>query len=135
MVLFASALHWPAHAQAPKDEAAYYTDACYHPETGDLLGDRLALVKSSDGYVVRFQSAEGELGREMKGKAAVNDGMLSFDVDTADGKRLPFKGKVTPQEITGRFGNNRPSAIGKPDVHWRRVGINEFNIGPCKAGP
>jgi hypothetical protein len=122
-------------AQAPDGIAAYYTDVCYHPMTGDVLGDRLTLLSSPDGYTVKFQLAEGELGTAIEGKAAVSGDALTFELNPKDGKSLSFKGRITPEEVTGQFSNGRLSFSGKPEVHWRRVAINEFTIGLCKTTP
>lgn len=133
LLLLACASQSLVYAQAPDGVAAYYTDACYHPYTGDLLGDRLTLLRSPEGYAVKFQLAQGELGPAIEGRATIGGDALTFELDTKDGKRLSFSGKITPEEITGQFSNGRLSFSGKPEVHWRRVAINEFVIGGCKT--
>jgi hypothetical protein len=120
-----------AFAQAPDVVAAYYSDACLNEQSGDLHGDRIAVVKSGDGYFVRFQAISGQLPDEIKGTATVKGDELRFEVDTSYGEHLVFIGKITPDEVTGRFVNGRLGTDHKPDIHLRRLASAVFNTGDC----
>ena len=131
LMLAASSTAW---AQAPDVPAAYYSDACFSVASGDLRGDRVALVKSPEGYVVRFQSIQGALPPEDTAKATVEGDALAFEV-ISRGARLAFRGRITPDEITGRFSDGRPGSDGKPEIRWQRLAIDVFATGDCPAPP
>jgi hypothetical protein len=135
VALLAAVLGIPAQAQAPVETFASYTDVCMHQQSGDFLGDRIRLIKEPSGYIVKFQEAGGELSAAtatIEGTATIDGATLTFTLAPKDGKRLSFKGRITPEEITGRFDNGRQSINGSKEIHWLRVASNQFVIGPCK---
>ncbi|WP_143271662.1 hypothetical protein [Bradyrhizobium mercantei] len=97
---------------APTDDsvAAVYSDVCYHPESGDLLGMRVVLLRLKEGDYVVHQLAEGQLGDPQIGAATVDpkkgDILFKVALEGSNGQVMTFRGKVTAQALTGNFDNS-----------------------------
>jgi hypothetical protein len=80
-----------------------YSDICLHPESGDLLGTRIIVLKLRDGNYVYFQPSEGEPGLPASAKAVINVTDIEFHVAEPDRPTVDFKGKLTDEFLNGRI--------------------------------
>ncbi|WP_156179579.1 hypothetical protein [Bradyrhizobium sp. LTSPM299] len=100
-----------SNAAPPEDSGfAIYSDVCYHPAEGDLLGTRVVLLRLKDADYVVYQMAEGELGKPQIGTATVDPkkGDILFKVAAGDSNEpvATFRGKIAAQALTGSFDNS-----------------------------
>lgn len=94
---------------------AVYSDICVHPESGDLLGDRVVVMRFVDGDYVLFQTAEGVIAAPQVAKATVDlrGGDIRFSVLEAEKVIANFKGKMTSSTLTGSFDNGWKNRFGE----------------------
>jgi hypothetical protein len=117
-------------AQAPKEEVAIYSAMCVHPE-GDLLEDRVILVKSFGDYYVLFQTSGGWAQPPFLGPAVIAGSSFNVEVHLRGEAPTSFHGTITPQEITGGFLNGRKNSFGSPIYHWKRKSIDPYTVPDC----
>lgn len=99
------------------ERVAIYSNVCWHAEAGDLLGDRIGVLRLSDSPYVFVQSASGEWETPFLAKASADDlkrGKLNF-VITDGPKSIHFHGTISEKSVTGQFDGWRDDK-GKPLV-------------------
>ena len=120
-LLLAFGLAPVASAQAPDVEKAIYTNACMSKTSGDTQGEGLMLTKSGGGYALSyldFESIPHPPQAVAKGEIVGDE--VSFEASVGD---LPirFSGTISPEEIRGRFSNDRNIEYYNSEVRWQRV--------------
>jgi hypothetical protein len=126
-----------AHAEAPQPDTAgilAYSDMCLHGESGDLIGDRVILLRFPDGDYVYVQSAEGEIQPPQLAQAIVsrNNSDIAFRVSKPNGATGTFKGTITEEALTGAFENGWLDRAGKPIFRLPRIISRQQNYPKCE---
>jgi len=120
----------------PLDESAalIYSDVCVHPESSDLLGDRVVLMRFPDGDYVYFQTAEGVFGPPQIVKAVVasNGTDIEFKVSDLDKAAANFKGRLTEEALIGSFDNGWQNRVGSPVFRFLRVAERQPRFPRCE---
>ncbi len=112
-----------------------YSNACVHPESGDLLGERLFIFREEGDVLFLFQEAGGVWTDTHSGKAEIESSKLSFSFDELwQGKQTTqtFHGTITPQEVTGGFDNGRADSMGRTNYRLPRKANENIGVGACK---
>lgn len=119
-------------ADVPVGTAFNYTDICYHEMTGDVIGLRVTLTKSPEGYAARVQLISGEPpGSTSIGTATVSGSALAIAF-VGSIEPLFFKGTITEKELTGLYVYTDGRTSGGGDFHLRRVGADVASLGACR---
>lgn len=135
-VFAAMAMAFPAAAEAPKEEAAVYSNLCHSAATGDLNRERLVLLSFFGGHFVIFQRTAGVLLPPDMGKARIVGDSLSFEVKPSEGPSLSFVGTVTPQEIAGQLQYSWDGGRSeRRELRWKRRALDAEVLPPCGTGP
>jgi hypothetical protein len=89
-----------------KSEVRVYSSVCVHPESGDLLGARLVLLRFAEHDYAVFQLAQGQMGPTDTSIAEVSDKLkITFDATGADDKPVTFRGTLADATLSGKFDN------------------------------
>jgi len=102
----APALAIPALAAAAgaADSAAVYSNVCAHPETGELRGRRIVILRFPDANYALVQFAEGGmLPPEAMQVRLDADELITFAIVDGPMKGTRFRGMVTDEMLTGAF--------------------------------
>ncbi len=111
-----------------------YSDVCYHVETGDVLGTRIAILNLEDGPYVLYQEAQGDLGQAQIvriDRKDIANSKIIFSIQD-DGKSETFRGSITAGGITGRFDDNRTGVFGNAVFKLNRVTLPHKGFPDCR---
>ena len=99
-----------AEAEKPTEFLAVYSNMCIHPESGDLLGERMIVFRSGHPFEkeqvwVIYQSGEGVLSEPTFERATIdgNDIRVELHFPPPHNRVQIFVGKITPAAISGRY--------------------------------
>ena len=123
-----------AGAAADNGGLRLYSDMCIHPESGDLLGTRIAVFDLGDASYVTFQEAEGVMGKPETVRLAPDDlrgSALSFVLESG-GKRERFQGAITEGSIAGKFDDGRAGPTLNPVFQLKRVSKIVKGFAVCR---
>ena len=110
-----------------------YSDICVHPESGDLLGSRVVVMRFVEGSYVLFQMAEGVLEAPQSVAATIDkNGDILFRLPESEKVLATFKGKMTDQSLTGTFDNHWTNGFGKKTFQLPKVAGPQRSFPPCK---
>jgi hypothetical protein len=87
-------------------------------EGGDLIGVEVMIVGTRDGLQAVVQTADGLPGSPVVVPVEVDGMRVSFPIPSASGDLMQFKGKVTPQSLTGTL-DGRPLTLPRRRSYWR----------------
>jgi hypothetical protein len=120
-------------AQPDTDGVLAYSDMCVHDESGDLIGDRIILLRFPDGDYVYVQSAEGEIQPPQVTKAIIsrNDSDIIFRVSKPEGTGT-FKGTITKEALTGKFENGWLNRLGSTLFRLPRIVGRQHSYPKCE---
>jgi hypothetical protein len=110
----------PAVAQMPDVPQATYSDGCMSKATGDTRGEALSVERSKGGYKLTYQSFMGSPQRPVSVSGQIVGDKITFDVTMGD-LPLRFSGTITPDEIRGRYHNEREVRYDSSELRWERV--------------
>lgn len=120
-------------AATAAESFSLYSDACWHVEAGDLLGQRIGIIRLSDNPYVFFQEAEGDWGAPSIAKASADDlkrGKLAFTFSRR-GKPISFSGTIDGKMVTGKFDGLLDFKDKPLVVHLRRVPPSKKGAPNC----
>lgn len=110
-----------ANAVTHAEEMVFiYSDICQHGETGDLLGDRVIIIRSEEQDYVVLQTAEGVAMPPSLGEANIDGGKFKFFVTSYSEPPITFVGEISPTNITGTFSNGRTDRLGHQKFNLTR---------------
>jgi hypothetical protein len=118
---------------AATEDFSLYSDACWHVEAGDLLGQRIGIMRLSDNPYVFFQEAGGDWSRPSIAKASADDlkrGKLVFTISDR-GKPISFSGTINERMVTGRFEGLLDFKDKPLVVHLKRVPPAKRGVPNC----
>jgi hypothetical protein len=101
----------------PRYGVFVYSDLCIEPESGDIAGDRVGLLRYPEGNQLIFEYTEGPLMAPLfVDKMTIDSatGALTFDV-REDGQTVTFRGTVTDDALVGTI-SDRPKPVRLPRV-------------------
>jgi hypothetical protein len=101
----------------PRYGVFVYSDLCLEPESGDIAGNRVALLRYPQGDQIIFEYTEGPLMAPLLADKMTIDsatGALTFDV-REDDQTVTFRGTVTDDALVGTI-SDRPKPIRLPRV-------------------
>ena len=110
-----------------------YSDVCWHVEAGDLLGQRMGIMRLSDNPYVFFQEAEGDWSTPSIAKASAEDlkrGKLVFTI-TDRKKPVSFSGTINEKMVTGKFDGLLDFKDKPLVVHLKRVPPSKKGAPNC----
>ncbi len=98
----------------PRYGVLVYADLCFDPESGDIGGTRITLLRFHDGDKVLYENTEGAVNWPVISSGAkidVKSGALTFEVRTNE-ESLTFNGKLDDGVLTGTLsGRKDPIAL------------------------
>jgi hypothetical protein len=113
VVLLAAVLSSAASGQGlPRYGVFVYADLCIAPQSGDVAGNRVSLLRYSDADKLIFEYTEGALMAPLFADKMTLDsttGALSFEV-REDGQTVTFRGTVTDDALVGTI-SDRPEPV------------------------
>ncbi len=95
----------------PRYGALVYSNLCVEPQSGDIGGTGITLLRLSDGDRVIYESTDGAVMWPIfaaRAKADSRAGAISFEL-RPEADTLTFAGKFTETVPTGAFGGNAES--------------------------
>ena len=99
-----------AGAEKPKEFLAVYSNMCVHPESGDLLGERMIVFRSGHPFEkekvwVLYQRGVGVLSEPLFEVAEIDGDSFRIDIHfpSADRYFRKLVGRITPDTIEGRY--------------------------------
>jgi len=95
----------------PRYGALVYSNLCVEPQSGDIGGTRIILLRLADGDRLIYEYTEGAVMWPLFAQRAKVDskaGTISFDV-RADSETLSFAGRFTDAILTGTFSGKSDS--------------------------
>jgi hypothetical protein len=101
----------------PRYGVFVYSDLCIEPESGDVAGNRVGLLRYPQGNQIIFEYTEGPLMAPLLADKMTMDsatGALTFDV-REDDQTVTFRGTVTDDALVGTI-SDRPKPIRLPRV-------------------
>jgi hypothetical protein len=101
----------------PRYGVFVYSDLCIEPESGDVAGNRVALLRYPEGNQLVFEYTEGPLMAPLFAHVLTMDsatGALTFDV-REDSQTVTFRGTVTDDALVGTI-SDRPKPVRLPRV-------------------
>jgi hypothetical protein len=84
-----------------------FSDMAYNDEGGDLLGTEVFVTCAHDGYVVVYQSSEGEPTTPVVVPATISGTSIRFVVPESADPRGSFVGTIGAKELTGSFSGRK----------------------------
>ena len=139
MVLTTAVYAAPATDKAPMG-LALYSDACVNPQSTDLMGERIGVLRLNRGHdlYIFYQDAEGagfskpEIFQPNFDKGEGIGPNISFTIDWG-GKPETFQGTITDKMIVGQFSNPRhTTAFEKREFHLPRVSLDQKGYPDCR---
>jgi hypothetical protein len=113
VVLLAAVLSSAASGRdMPRYGVFVYSDLCVEPESGDVAGNRVALLRYPEGNQLIFEYTEGPLMAPLFADKITIDsaaGALTFDV-REDSQTVTFRGTVTDDALVGTI-SDRPKPV------------------------
>lgn len=117
---------------------ALYSTACINAQSGDLLGERIGILRLNRGHETYFfyQEAEGEwqepqIAQLHRGEGEPMGSTVSFDVRRG-GEKDTFKGTITDKMIVGQFSNPRHrNGFEQREFRLPRVSLNQKGYPDC----
>lgn len=118
---------------------ALYSTACINEQSGDLLGERIGILRLNRGYETYFfyQEAEGEwqepqITQLHRGEGDTMGSTISFDVRWG-GEKDTFKGTITDKMIVGQFSNpHHTNNSDQREFRLPRVSLNQKGYPDCR---
>lgn len=107
-------------AAQPLKATGIYSDMSFNQESGDVLGIELYVVLSSKGYVVVFQSSEGEPTVPVVVVAKIEGDTIEFELPPGCAYAGRFTGTLTDEGITGTFPSGRLGPKGNKIIRLKR---------------
>ena len=95
----------------PRYGALVYSNLCVEPQSGDIGGTRITLLRFADGDKVIYEYTEGAVNWPLfaqRGQVDSKTGAIGFKVQTGS-ETLSFEGKFTDAALTGAFGGKSES--------------------------
>ncbi len=95
----------------PRYGALVYSNVCAEPQSGDIGGTRITLLRLGDGDRVIYESTDGAVMWPIfaaRAKVDSRAGTISFEV-RPEADTLTFAGKFTEAVLIGTFGGNAES--------------------------
>jgi hypothetical protein len=137
--VLALALAPPCFARAATDEKSpdagtmvvIYSNACVHPESGDLLGERLFVFREEGSVFFLYQEAGGVWDDPFSGKAEIESGKIRFSF-ALHGKPETFRGTITSQEVVGRFDSGAPDPMERKIYRLPRKKNENIGVDVCR---
>ncbi|HVZ27081.1 MAG TPA: hypothetical protein VG798_00360 [Rhizomicrobium sp.] len=111
--------------------SVFYSDFCYHEESGDVLGIRIGILNLSDATYVFYQEAEGAPGVPQLFKlklGAMAGPKFTLRVD----ENRVLQGTVTDSAIDAHFNGGYVSSRGEKNLHLERVSDVRKGFRDCK---
>ena len=99
-----------------------FSEMSFNPETSDVGGIEIRLIKQPNGYKAIYYSAEGECSYGSLFNATLNDSQLEFKISND----VVFEGTITNNRLTGQFkkvGESQDST-----TKWKHSGDNNYVI-------
>jgi hypothetical protein len=118
--LLASVFHSSVRAQAPDVDRVVYTNVCTNRESGDTHGEALILTKSETGHAFQFADYTSQPHPPLPITGQITGDKISFEFNTGF-LLVRFAGTITPDEIKGRYSNDRKSEYYNAEVRLERV--------------
>jgi hypothetical protein len=110
-----------------------YSDACYHRESGDVLGTRIGILRLPEANYAYVQFAEGEFAPPQMVKLQVDAKGISFSAQIlAKGPPSVFHGRLTDGALNGEFDDHLQDPSGKTMFVLRKVEIGKKGFPDCK---
>jgi hypothetical protein len=113
---------------------AFYSDVCFNPEGGDLIGTRIGVMKLRDATYLFYQDAEGIFGQPqivMLAPRALAGRKLSFQIADVNGPST-FVGTISDTMIQGRFTDGSVGPKGTGIYNLKRVALPEGRFPKCR---
>ena len=113
---------------------AVYSDICYHSESGDVLGNRVVVMRFKEADYVLFQMAGGEVGDPQFGKATIDpkSNEIIFNIPISEKATATFKGRMNGQFLTGTFDNGWQNRSGEKAFRLPRIVGRQRSFPECK---
>lgn len=89
-----------------------FSSLCVHPESGDIIGDRVILMEFPEGSYVLYQSGNGVVESYSGNAIVISENFLKFSV-IIDDEDYIFTGKMRKNSLSGNF-------IKKKDENYSR---------------
>jgi hypothetical protein len=121
-----------APAEAANEILSIYSNLCAGAPGGDISGQRIILINAGSDTYVMLQTAQGELMRPESGDATIDGAEITFKIDRGSEPRLVFHGKITPQLISGSFGDGRHDTRKNKIFHFKRQPNKVTQVPLCK---
>ena len=114
--------------------AIVYSDVCTHADTGDLLGDRVVVLRFFEGDYVFFQTAQGAIQEPLLGTATIDykNNDIVFKVSASDKSVATFKGKMDGKVLTGKFDNHWTNRSGGELLRLSRIDAGQRDVPECR---
>lgn len=117
---------------------ALYSDACINEQSGDLLGERIGILRLNRGYEAYFfyQEAGGEwqepqIIQPHRGEGDPVGQNISFAVRWGD-ETDTFTGTVTDKMLVGQFSNPRhTNGFEQREFRLPRISLNQKGYPDC----
>jgi hypothetical protein len=118
--------------QPEKDAVLVYSDVCIHGETGDMLGDRVVVLRFADGDYAYIQTAEGVMQPPQISKATISNNVdIKFSVSGPNKAIAIFRGKLAEDALSGTFTNNWKSRSGTSLFRLPRIVDRQNRLPEC----
>jgi hypothetical protein len=101
----------------PRYGVFIYSDLCIEPASGDVAGNRVALLRYPESNQIIFEYTEGPLMAPLFADKITIDsvtGALTFDV-REDSQTVTFRGTMTDDALVGTI-SDRPEPIRLPRI-------------------
>jgi hypothetical protein len=103
-------------------------------ESGDVLGNRLVVLKLRGGEYVFLQEAQGQLFAPQVGTAVIDPKKddFSFQITESDKLIATFKGKMTEKFVTGVFETKGVNGVTQTNFKLPRIVDRQQRFPDCK---
>jgi hypothetical protein len=130
-LLFATA---GARGASQDESVVVYSDLCYHSESGDVLGNRVVVMRFKEGDYVLFQTAEGEIGAPQFGEAVITSRSdeIVFKIKASEKVIATFNGRMSGQFLTGTFDKGWENRSGEKTFRLPRIVGRQRSFPECR---
>lgn len=103
ILFFLQSVYLKASPELPFKITGIYSSLSFNEESGDLLGNELIVVFSKNGYVVIYQSSEGDPSVPVITQAIINGREISFLLPDTITTQGIFTGEISSKGLNGKF--------------------------------